>query len=86
MGMPDRVRTLGLSPSDEARVFVWDDMVQGLADRFRVDHASARTAAFTIPSNLLSMLDSPQGVAALGAFIVGQLGAGEALPVLPIIH
>ena len=40
MGMPDRVRTLGLSPSDEARVFVWEDMVQGLADRFRIDHTT----------------------------------------------
>jgi hypothetical protein len=86
MAIPDRVRAMGLSPEDEARVFVWEDMVQGVADRFRIDHASACTAAFTIPSNLLSMLDSPQGVAALGAFVVGQLGAGEVPPLLPIVH
>lgn len=84
--MPDRVRALGLSPDEEARFLTWELMVQDLADRFRIDHASARTAAFTIPSNLLSMLDSPQGVAALGAFIVGQLGAGEAPPLMPIVH
>ena len=86
MAMPDRVRALGLTPNDEARVLVWEQLVQSVANSFRVDHASAQAAAFTIPPNLLPMLDCPQGVAALSAFIVGQLGAPDAPPLLPIIH
>lgn len=86
MAMPEWVRALELTPDDEARVFVWEQLVQSVANGFRVDHADARAAAFTIPPNLLPMLDCPQGVAALGAFIVGQLGAPAAPPLLPIVH
>ena len=86
MAMPDRVRALGLTPSDEARVIVWECMIQNIADSFRVDHAAAQAAAFAIPSNLLPMLDSPQGVAALGGFIIGTLGATNAIPPLPAVH
>jgi hypothetical protein len=80
------LRGLGLQPEEGARWLAWEGLVQNVSDLLRVDHAVARSAAMTIPPNLVPMLDCPEGIAALGGFIMGALGNNSAAPPLPAIH
>ena len=75
----------GVHPNEFARWVVWEDLVKPVAERARLEHSSVRAAATTIPQNLIPMLDCPEGVSALGAYIVGELGSA-AIPFDLMVH
>jgi hypothetical protein len=72
--------------NEVARRYTAAKLITDVCEHYDLPHAAVSAALYNLPLNMVTMLDSPQGLASLGGILAGMLGEVSTHLYQPTIH